>query len=76
MEAAKKALPAWQDLTVKARAAIMFRFHHLLQAHADELADLVRGVARKAESGAVLASPRRPPRLTATAPAPPPGRRW
>lgn len=48
VEAAKKALPEWQDLTVKARASIMFRFHHLLQAHADELADLVRAGAAPA----------------------------
>lgn len=38
---AQQAFPAWSGLTVKARAAIMFRFHHLLETHADELADLV-----------------------------------
>ncbi|OQR96427.1 methylmalonate semialdehyde dehydrogenase, acylating [Thraustotheca clavata] len=38
---AKKAFPAWSSLTVKARAAIMLRFHDLMRVHADELADLV-----------------------------------
>ena len=39
--AAKKALPGWSALTVKSRAAIMFKFHSLVQKHADELADLI-----------------------------------
>ncbi|OQS01257.1 methylmalonate semialdehyde dehydrogenase acylating [Achlya hypogyna] len=38
---AKKAFPAWSGLTVKARAAIMLKFHELMRKHADELADLV-----------------------------------
>ncbi|KAJ0398083.1 hypothetical protein P43SY_001173 [Pythium insidiosum] len=38
---AKAALPAWSALTVKARAAVMLRFHALLTEHADELADIV-----------------------------------
>lgn len=36
-----QAFPAWAELTHKARAAIMFRFHHLMEVHADELAELV-----------------------------------
>lgn len=39
--AAKKALPAWSNLTVKARSALLFKFHALVQKHADELADLI-----------------------------------
>lgn len=39
--AAKAGLEAWQNLTVKARASIMFRAHHLIQEHTEELADLV-----------------------------------
>jgi malonate-semialdehyde dehydrogenase (acetylating) / methylmalonate-semialdehyde dehydrogenase len=38
---AQRAFPAWSSLTVKARAAIMFRFHHLMETHAEELAALV-----------------------------------
>ncbi|EQC33462.1 methylmalonate-semialdehyde dehydrogenase (acylating) [Saprolegnia diclina VS20] len=41
VEHAKKALPGWSGLTVKARAAIMLKFHELMRKHADELADLV-----------------------------------
>lgn len=39
--AAKSAFASWSQLTVKARAAIMFRFHALVQKHAEELADIV-----------------------------------
>jgi len=39
--AAKTALPAWSAMTVKSRANILFRFHALVQKHADELADLI-----------------------------------
>ncbi|KAF0718317.1 Aste57867_1768 [Aphanomyces stellatus] len=38
---AKAAFPGWSGLTVKARAAIMIKFHELMRHHADELADLV-----------------------------------
>jgi hypothetical protein len=37
----RQAFKSWSELTVKARAAIMFRFHHLLETHAEELADIV-----------------------------------
>ena len=39
--AAKAAFPAWSSLTVKRRAAVMFKYHELLDKHADELADIV-----------------------------------
>jgi malonate-semialdehyde dehydrogenase (acetylating)/methylmalonate-semialdehyde dehydrogenase len=39
--AAKQALPAWSSLTIKARAAIMLRFHALVRHHAHELAELI-----------------------------------
>lgn len=38
---AKTAFQEWSRMTVKARAAIMFKFHALIQQHADELADIV-----------------------------------
>mmetsp|Transcript_3050 Transcript_3050/g.3633 ORF Transcript_3050/g.3633 Transcript_3050/m.3633 type:complete len:491 (+) Transcript_3050:155-1627(+) len=38
--AAKAALPGWKSLTVKSRAAKMFKLHHLIQQHAEELAKL------------------------------------
>jgi len=41
VEYAQQAFISWSSLTVKARAAIMFRFHALVQQHADELADIV-----------------------------------
>lgn len=37
----QQAFPGWSDLTTKSRAAIMLRFHALLMAHTDELADIV-----------------------------------
>jgi malonate-semialdehyde dehydrogenase (acetylating)/methylmalonate-semialdehyde dehydrogenase len=39
--AAAAAFPAWSALTIKARAAIMLRFHALVQRHASELAELI-----------------------------------
>ena len=39
--AASAAFPAWSGLTIKKRAAIMFKLHALIAQHADELADLV-----------------------------------
>jgi malonate-semialdehyde dehydrogenase (acetylating)/methylmalonate-semialdehyde dehydrogenase len=39
--AAEEALPAWSNLTIKARAAIMMKFHALVQEHAVELAELI-----------------------------------
>mmetsp|Transcript_30236 Transcript_30236/g.72562 ORF Transcript_30236/g.72562 Transcript_30236/m.72562 type:complete len:505 (-) Transcript_30236:87-1601(-) len=41
VKAADAAFPAWSKLTVKARAAIMMKFHSLIKEHADELADLI-----------------------------------
>mmetsp|Transcript_43187 Transcript_43187/g.124842 ORF Transcript_43187/g.124842 Transcript_43187/m.124842 type:complete len:509 (+) Transcript_43187:202-1728(+) len=39
--AAKLALPAWSSKTIKARAAIMMKFHALVREHAQELAELI-----------------------------------
>lgn len=39
--AAKEAFPAWSGMTIKARAAIMFKFHALVDAHATELASII-----------------------------------
>lgn len=39
--AAEQALPAWSNLTIKARAAIMLRFHALVRENAHELACLI-----------------------------------
>eukprot|EP00903_Cladosiphon_okamuranus_P010607 g10031.t1 len=38
---AQNAFAAWSGMTAKSRAAIMFRFHALLEEHAEELAELV-----------------------------------
>ncbi|ETV92026.1 methylmalonate-semialdehyde dehydrogenase (acylating) [Aphanomyces invadans] len=38
---AKQAFGTWSAMTVKARAAIMLKFHELIRHHVDELADLV-----------------------------------
>ena len=38
VDAAAAALPAWSNLTIKARAAIMLKFHGLLREHAADLA--------------------------------------
>jgi acyl-CoA reductase-like NAD-dependent aldehyde dehydrogenase len=39
--AADKAFPAWSTLTMKARAALMLKFHALVRANAGRLADLI-----------------------------------
>lgn len=39
--AAKRAFPEWSGLTIKQRAGIMMKFHHLMDAHAQELAELI-----------------------------------
>ncbi|MGA7782231.1 MAG: CoA-acylating methylmalonate-semialdehyde dehydrogenase [Paraburkholderia sp.] len=39
--AAKAAFPAWSETTPLARARLMFKFKELLEAHADELAELI-----------------------------------
>jgi malonate-semialdehyde dehydrogenase (acetylating)/methylmalonate-semialdehyde dehydrogenase len=39
--AAQAAGPAWRSLTMKSRAAIMFKLHMLLKDHADELAEII-----------------------------------
>jgi acyl-CoA reductase-like NAD-dependent aldehyde dehydrogenase len=41
VEAAKKAFPSWSSMTIKARAAIMLKFHALVRDHAQELARLI-----------------------------------
>lgn len=43
VEAAKKALPAWSKMTIKARAAIMMKFHALVRREdiTHELAQLI-----------------------------------
>ena len=38
---AKAAFNGWSNLTVKQRAAIMFKLHHLVDQHSDELARLI-----------------------------------
>ena len=39
--AGQKAFVEWKALTIKQRAAIMFKFHHLMDVHAQELAELI-----------------------------------
>ena len=39
--AAREAFPAWSGLTIKARAAIMFKFHSLVDTHSAELAAII-----------------------------------
>ena len=39
--ASKAAFGKWRELTVKARAAIIFKIHHLIEEHKDELATLI-----------------------------------
>jgi malonate-semialdehyde dehydrogenase (acetylating)/methylmalonate-semialdehyde dehydrogenase len=41
VEAAKKALHAWSQMTIKARAAVMMKFHSIVQREADELAKMI-----------------------------------
>ncbi|CAB9520748.1 Malonate-semialdehyde dehydrogenase (Partial), partial [Seminavis robusta] len=41
VEAAKKALPAWSKMTIKARAAIMMKFHSIIQREAEDLARMI-----------------------------------
>lgn len=41
VEAAKKAFPAWSKMTIKARAAVMMKFHSIVQREAGELAKLI-----------------------------------
>ncbi|MGC4062918.1 MAG: NAD-dependent succinate-semialdehyde dehydrogenase [Aquabacterium sp.] len=50
IEAANKAWPAWRALTAKARGAIMMKWFHLLNQHADDLARIMT-----AEQGKPLA---------------------
>ena len=40
VKAAKEAFPKWSDLTVKSRAAIMFKLHHLIIENSEKLAEL------------------------------------
>jgi malonate-semialdehyde dehydrogenase (acetylating)/methylmalonate-semialdehyde dehydrogenase len=53
--AAEAAYPAWSGRTNKSRAAVMFKFHELLNAHADEIAKLVTAESGK-NHGEALAS--------------------
>lgn len=39
--AASEAFPKWSSLTSKSRAAIMLKFHHLVNEHAKEIAELI-----------------------------------
>ena len=39
--AAEKAFSSWSSLTIKQRAAIMFKFHHLVDTHSQELAEII-----------------------------------
>ena len=41
VQAAQAAFPAWQATPPAARTRIMFRYRALLEAHADEIADLI-----------------------------------
>ena len=41
LDAATAAFPQWRDRTIKARAAMMLKFHALVQQHADRLAELI-----------------------------------
>ena len=41
VHAAATAWPDWSGRTIKARAAVMMKFHALVQEHAEELADLI-----------------------------------
>lgn len=38
---AKTAFESWKDMTIKQRAAIMFKFHELMDKHTDELCELI-----------------------------------
>lgn len=40
-DAAMAALPHWSGLTIKARAAVMLKFHALVEDHTQELVDLI-----------------------------------
>jgi malonate-semialdehyde dehydrogenase (acetylating) / methylmalonate-semialdehyde dehydrogenase len=41
VQAAKKALPAWSRMTIKARAAIMMKFHAIVERESDALAKMI-----------------------------------
>lgn len=41
VEAAKAAFPSWSSMTIKARAAIMLKFHGLVRDNAQELAEII-----------------------------------
>lgn len=47
----EKAFESWRGLTAKSRAAIMFRFHALLEKHADELVRMMATKGLEAYSG-------------------------
>jgi acyl-CoA reductase-like NAD-dependent aldehyde dehydrogenase len=41
VEIAKKAFEDWSSITIKQRAAVMLKFHHLMDTHSQELAELI-----------------------------------
>mmetsp|Transcript_118802 Transcript_118802/g.233338 ORF Transcript_118802/g.233338 Transcript_118802/m.233338 type:complete len:517 (-) Transcript_118802:99-1649(-) len=41
VKAAREAFPTWSGMTIKARAAIMFKFHSLVEEHSLELANII-----------------------------------
>jgi malonate-semialdehyde dehydrogenase (acetylating) / methylmalonate-semialdehyde dehydrogenase len=41
VETAHKALPAWSKMTIKARAAIMMKFHSIIEREAEDLAQMI-----------------------------------
>jgi len=41
IDAAEKAFPSWSGLTIKQRAGIMFKLHHLIDSHSQELAEII-----------------------------------
>jgi len=41
VESAQKAFPAWSKMTIKARAAIMMKFHMIIQRETKELAEMI-----------------------------------
>jgi methylmalonic acid semialdehyde dehydrogenase len=41
VEAAKRAFEEWSSITIKQRTAIMLKFHHLVDVHSQELAEII-----------------------------------
>ncbi|MFI7042797.1 CoA-acylating methylmalonate-semialdehyde dehydrogenase [Microbispora rosea] len=53
VEAAARAYPAWRDASLVKRAAVLFRFRELLDAHRDDLAALITAEHGKVHSDAL-----------------------